>query len=268
MPRLTSCSLLMCAIFVVPVVRGQSVNIDYEAGSGTPAENYAAAGLPGVWNALTAPPNVAQPLVGLDGEPIAATVTQLLATGTIHRDDPATSGEDEALMDDFVPGLGDIVVGLTFEGLRDGVYEVITYAWTPNSPNSTTLVGLDENLTGGQLIGGAWPGTLTKGITHASHRTEVQGGRLSIFWVGGHFGADGAINGVQLTFLSLPGDLNCDGRFDGADIDPFFLALVDPKAYQAAFPNCDLLNGDINGDNRLDGADIDPFFQCLAGNCP
>ncbi|MCH7592512.1 MAG: hypothetical protein IH989_07020 [Planctomycetes bacterium] len=64
------------------------------------------------------------------------------------------------------------------------------------------------------------------------------------------------------------GDLNCDGAFNGADIDPFFLALGDPAAYAAQFPNCNILNGDMNGDGRLDGADIDPFFACLGGNCP
>ena len=68
---------------------------------------------------------------------------------------------------------------------------------------------------------------------------------------------------------SSPGDLNCDGRLDGGDIDPFFLALGDPAAYLLQFPNCDPLNGDMNGDGRLDGGDIDPFFQCLAfGGCP
>ncbi|MCH8807589.1 MAG: FG-GAP repeat protein, partial [Planctomycetes bacterium] len=68
---------------------------------------------------------------------------------------------------------------------------------------------------------------------------------------------------------SSPGDLNCDGRLDGGDIDPFFLALGDPAAYLLQFPNCDVLNGDMNGDGRLDGGDIDPFFECLGGGqCP
>ena len=69
--------------------------------------------------------------------------------------------------------------------------------------------------------------------------------------------------------LPSPGDLNCDGRLDGADIDPFFLALGDPAAYLLQFPTCDPLNGDMNGDGRLDGGDIDPFFACLGGGqCP
>jgi hypothetical protein len=77
---------------------------------------------------------------------------------------------------------------------------------------------------------------------------------------------------IFVTFLGdyvLLGDLNCDGRFNGADIDPFFLALGDPAAYAVAFPNCDRMVGDMNRDGQVNGADIDVFFECLAaGGCP
>ncbi len=61
------------------------------------------------------------------------------------------------------------------------------------------------------------------------------------------------------------GDMNCDGAFDGADIDPFFLALADPAAYASQYPFCTIMNGDINGDGSVDGADIDAFFVLLGG---
>ena len=77
----------------------------------------------------------------------------------------------------------------------------------------------------------------------------------------GHFVA-------SLRAAAVLGDMNCDDVLNGGDIDPFFLALGDPAAYAARFPNCDRQNGDINGDGRLDGGDIDPFFQCLGGGCP
>lgn len=74
---------------------------------------------------------------------------------------------------------------------------------------------------------------------------------------------------IDYTPAFPPGDMNCDGRLDGGDIDPFFLALGDPAAYLERFPNCDPLNGDMNGDGRLDGGDIDLFFLCLGGGgCP
>ncbi|MCH8807271.1 MAG: FG-GAP repeat protein [Planctomycetes bacterium] len=68
--------------------------------------------------------------------------------------------------------------------------------------------------------------------------------------------------------LLRPGDLNCDGVFNGGDIDPFFLALGDPPGYVARFPKCNILNGDMNGDGAVNGADIDAFFACLGGVCP
>src|SRR5205823_6441154 len=43
-------------------------------------------------------------------------------------------------------------------------------------------------------------------------------------------------------------DVNCDGRVNNFDIDPFVLALTDPAGYQAAFPNCPIVNADANGD--------------------
>ena len=67
----------------------------------------------------------------------------------------------------------------------------------------------------------------------------------------------------------LCGDTNCDGRFDGADIDAFFFALGDPGTWVRRYPLCDLLcAADINGDARVNGGDIDPFFRALGGNGP
>ncbi|MCH8806179.1 MAG: S8 family serine peptidase [Planctomycetes bacterium] len=68
----------------------------------------------------------------------------------------------------------------------------------------------------------------------------------------------------------LCGDTNCDGRFDGGDVDPFLLAVGDPNAWMAMFPKCDLIcTADINGDGRVNGGDIDLFFEALrVGVCP
>jgi hypothetical protein len=61
------------------------------------------------------------------------------------------------------------------------------------------------------------------------------------------------------------GDLNCDGIIDFDDINPFILALSDPATYQAAYPNCNVLNGDCNGDGIIDFDDINPFIAILSG---
>lgn len=55
------------------------------------------------------------------------------------------------------------------------------------------------------------------------------------------------------------GDLNCDCAVNMSDIDALVLALLDPVAYQAAFPACSLTQCDLNGDGVVDGKDI----RCL-----
>ena len=62
------------------------------------------------------------------------------------------------------------------------------------------------------------------------------------------------------------GDLNCDGVLNAFDIDPFVLALTNPGAYQAAYPECDINLADINGDGVINAFDIDPFVDLLTGD--
>ncbi|MCH8807360.1 MAG: hypothetical protein IH986_14930 [Planctomycetes bacterium] len=74
---------------------------------------------------------------------------------------------------------------------------------------------------------------------------------------------------IDFCFGLLCGDTNCDGLFNGGDIDAFFFALADPAQWETRFPLCDLLcAADINGDARVNGGDIDPFFRALGGNGP
>jgi hypothetical protein len=66
-------------------------------------------------------------------------------------------------------------------------------------------------------------------------------------------------------------DANCDGVFDGFDVDPFFLLLQSDWLWQMRY-HCDpVLAGDANCDKYVDGLDIDPFFAGLeigACACP
>ncbi|MGD8453367.1 MAG: FG-GAP-like repeat-containing protein [Phycisphaerae bacterium] len=75
---------------------------------------------------------------------------------------------------------------------------------------------------------------------------------------------DVEILGVEPGAL-LSGDLNCDGAVDNFDISAFVLALTNPAAYQAAYPDCDRLNADVNGDGFIDNFDINPFIELLTG---
>lgn len=75
--------------------------------------------------------------------------------------------------------------------------------------------------------------------------------------------------GLFLLQSRLIADMNCDGRVNNFDIDPFVLALSDADAYAVTFPDCDVLGADVNGDGLVNNFDINPFVQCLAnGGCP
>jgi hypothetical protein len=65
--------------------------------------------------------------------------------------------------------------------------------------------------------------------------------------------------------IIVPGDMNCDGLVNNFDIDPFVLAISDPAAYAAQYPDCNILNGDINGDGVVNNFDIDPFVNLISG---
>lgn len=67
---------------------------------------------------------------------------------------------------------------------------------------------------------------------------------------------------VTVTILRR-GDLNCDTRVDFGDINPFVLALTNPTAYAATFPDCDIQTGDVDANGLVDFGDINPFVRLL-----
>lgn len=76
--------------------------------------------------------------------------------------------------------------------------------------------------------------------------------------------------GVDDPPYGLCGNANFDTLLNGDDIDPFYLALGGPTAWEMRFPNCDsFCVADINDDRSVNGADIDAFLVGLAlGACP
>jgi hypothetical protein len=100
----------------------------------------------------------------------------------------------------------------------------------------------------------------------------------TVSWYGTHLDQAGAyvyvgddVCGLDIFRITIPGDLNCDGRIDVFDIDPFVLALTGVaeqptfSGYFAAFPDCDPQRADCNGDGSVNTFDIDPFVQLLVG---
>ena len=48
----------------------------------------------------------------------------------------------------------------------------------------------------------------------------------------------------------------------------FVLALIDPAAYRAAYPTCNINRADMNADTLIDGLDTQQFVAALLGICP
>src|SRR5436309_2608684 len=70
---------------------------------------------------------------------------------------------------------------------------------------------------------------------------------------------------LPCTALAQRGDLNCDGAVNQFDVEPFVLALIDPAAYAAAYPTCNINRADMNGDSVIDGLDTQAFVAALLG---
>jgi hypothetical protein len=68
---------------------------------------------------------------------------------------------------------------------------------------------------------------------------------------------------VPPALFDVPGDMNCDGRIDTLDIEPFILALLSASDYALAYPLCEANRADIDSDSLLDGTDVGPFTDLL-----
>ena len=66
-----------------------------------------------------------------------------------------------------------------------------------------------------------------------------------------------------MTQSSRLGDLNCDGRINALDIEPFLVALFEPQSYAGQYPDCDINLADINVDGSIDALDIEHFLNLL-----
>jgi hypothetical protein len=67
--------LLSILLALATPAYGQSFNIDFGSSGSTPAATYAAAGIPGTWNAIGVLPQFERaPLVDLAGQPSSAMI--------------------------------------------------------------------------------------------------------------------------------------------------------------------------------------------------
>ncbi len=182
----------------------QSFNVDVGANTtfGVPSASYgAAAGSPGIWNGFSATTIGSAPLVDLAGAPSAVTLSIVGGQGDFQFDNPATTGDDQALMDDTgdlnLASGGFDTATYTFLGLANGRYRVYVYAWAPDTPAFTTDVLARGGEPCVETCGGqGWTGTHVEGATYVVQDVVVSTGALSVD-LATNLGW-GSCNGIQL----------------------------------------------------------------------
>ncbi len=159
-------------------------------------------------------------------------------------------------------------IGLLWEGFANDCAQVELYIWDYYANNWSDGAGA----FGQNYYVDSWAGN-ADGYLEGHIRADIQRyisatGQLTLLVYAERPGNRTYHDYVEVrvsTIALSPGDMNCDGVINAFDIDPFVLGLTDPAAYQAAYPECYLLNGDLNGDGLFNAFDIDPFVQALVG---
>jgi len=240
----------VAATFVAASAAAQSVNVDFGSAGSAPSAAYGAQGLAGTWNTIgVLPPSQRVSLLAVDGSLSSIELYMIGGTALHHADDPATTGDDAALLDDMLIGYNNPVdVCVWFSNVPPGEYEVILYGLTPSDPLLQHRLRVDYALPGATMCGGAWAGFHQEGVSFVRFRVYTESG-----YVGLHSGLYGGVitsglNGVQLranppTESPLPGTDGGPSRVTFAFPNPaaglssiaFALARADGNARLAVF---------------------------------
>ena len=259
------------SLAVAAICAAQSFNVAIGPPTAQPDAGYAAAGIPGYWNAL--PANHGSFTHNIRDVNNVVTGVRLYQYGgtQLLEAEGGPEGDDGVLLNHYLitytPAL-ETCVFLNF--LQPGEYEAIIYGWMPGNPDAFAYTNCDEEPGNPhKYVGGAWPGEHQDGVTYSTHYANVGGNGLlrmhSGIVPGGEPATGAACNGVQVRKLPprLPADMNCDGLKNGRDIQAFVRAMTSLSAYRAAHPMCNILNGDMNGDWAVSPADVGAFVAAL-----
>jgi hypothetical protein len=214
-PRLRPLLVLAAAALLAPAAPAQNFNLDFGGSFGIPTSAYgAAAGQAGDWNYILAfVPSGPTALVDISGAATGVSVSVApgpngyTGGGPVYYNNPNTSGDDQALMDDILDlGAGLTGVLVTFDGLAPRTYDVYTYAWAPDNVNVgaawMSLVTVPGGTPGQVSVGSIdWPtGGHTLGETYAVHTITVSSGApLQVLIEADTLAGDWAsLNGIQI----------------------------------------------------------------------
>ncbi len=216
--------LVTTALSLAPAASAQSINIDFgpvdpkDPAAHQPSSTYAAAGLPGYWNSIPAfHTTTTFDLIDRAGNVTPVRLLQIGGTQTLLGVDPATSGDDERLMDDHLITYNAVESCLFFDGLEPGTYTMLLYARMPNKPGVMSYTDCDEEPGNPYYqVGGVWPGGHEVLVTYSRHVaivSENQRLRAHSGLVPGGTPSEGAaLNGVQLHRApDCPADVSPEG---------------------------------------------------------
>ncbi len=257
-------------------VMAQSFNVDVGVASDAPKSTYAAAGQAGFWNNVSGAhitPFTPNPtpsddmLLDVEGNATGVGFHQFggMDLQSVGSSD-ATGTDDAKLLNDYlVTHSASLESCMYLNGLQNGLYEVITYAWFPNESKTTQLVRFDF-VPGFKIIGGDWPGDHAEGATYSYDLINVTSGHIG--WhvgipAGGSTTIGAAFNGFQLHKVGPPADTDDDGDVDDKDYQQFNDCISGPEI-AADKPGC--LESDIDDDNDIDLADMAEFQRLFTGS--
>jgi hypothetical protein len=204
-------SLFVFALLVaVAPSRAQNFNIDVGPSGAGPASSYAAAGIGGHWNRVdgahvapftTGPTPQDVMLVDVNGVQTTVGMHQYGGMDMASANDPSVSGDNANLLNDYLATHSAVLESCVYlNGLQDGLYEVLTYAWMPNQPSIMQLVRFDFH-PGSELVGGAWPGQHQEGVTYSRYMVTVTNGFMGLHVgvpPGGNTTIGAAFNALQV----------------------------------------------------------------------
>jgi hypothetical protein len=183
---------------------GQSFNLDIGPTTfGLPSPTYgAASGQTGTWfNVDTPTAQFGAALSDINGAATGVTLTAVPAAGfgvaDFTFDNANTTGDDQALMDDFCDSSTST---WTFTGLANGVYDVYVYAWAPD--NRTTFFS-DVTVIGGgagmvHCGGQVWAGAFNNPGHYMNDTVVVTNGTLVVDMKNPVPVTPTSLNGIQL----------------------------------------------------------------------
>jgi len=201
--------------------RAQSYNVDIGVSAvyPTPSSVYgAAAGQTGAWNSVPCAIGTHTTIFDLAGNSGLVTITLSGGAPLQSNANLAGASADALALFGDAHEPGNVARTWTISGLASGEYVVYSYALSPASAQYRTLVDVAHSPDPAQLVGGAWTGTFSLGITHARHAVSVTPGAdivVSVERAASPPGNLAALGGLQIVQVSTSGFAFCAG--DGVD---------------------------------------------------